>query len=571
MANGMTKRYLPVLWVFLTSVLVGGLFDIGWAAGVGIAPEVNIAEDGKITVSWQTDHDCSGARVSFGMDFADDPFGSPHYRVRASAKGGSRKHTAEASLKDIEDIAKGRTFNGKVFYRAVCFDRRDRTWLDTGDCVFRYLKRDGSYKRVVAIIEGPIIANVKADSVLVRWVTDMPSAGRVSLAEKGWPSPDLKTEHEVILQGLQPDAVYSYTVEVSFPSEDAYRSRPYSFRTAPRPGSPVPFAFGVFSDTRAHDHTPVAIEALNGVNARVLRQIALGAFHRQARFTVVPGDLISGVTSNAEKARLQLRSWKKAVTPIARFIPFYTGLGNHDAEIYDRRDVDGKSVRVRKTGQDNAEEMFRREMTNPTNGPDLPPDSDDPTYIENVYSFDYGNSHFVMLNNDYKDLRGTSDDSEKGKIIGRQLGWLRQDLASASQRGQQNIFVFFHEPAFPNGGHLGDSMYDNGNEEYVKPRNEFWRLLCQHNVVAAFCGHEHNYSRTLVDETVDASFSRPIWQIVTGGGGAPFHNQDKPPWRGSVRFFSPRQHYCLIVVEESRVQIRAYDLAGNVIDQADLR
>jgi hypothetical protein len=210
-------------------------------------------------------------------------------------------------------------------------------------------------------------------------------------------------------------------------------------------------------------------------------------------------------------------------------------------------------------------------MTNPANGPHLPAGSDDPTYIENVYSFDYGNSHFVMLNNNYKDLRGTSDDSEKGKIIGRQLEWLRRDLASASQKGHENIFVFFHEPAFPNGGHLGDSMHHNGNEAYVKPRNEFWRLLCQHNVVAVFCGHEHNYSRTLIDKKVDESFSRPIWQIVTGGGGAPFHNQERSPWRRSVRFFSPRQHYCLITVSGRRVELRVYDPQGNLIEGADLR
>jgi hypothetical protein len=78
MANGRTRRYFPAFWVFLALVLAAGRVDIGWAAGVGIAPEVNLAEDGKITVTWQTDHDCSGARVSFGMDFADDPFGIPH-------------------------------------------------------------------------------------------------------------------------------------------------------------------------------------------------------------------------------------------------------------------------------------------------------------------------------------------------------------------------------------------------------------------------------------------------------------------------------------------------------------
>jgi Icc protein len=233
--------------------------------------------------------------------------------------------------------------------------------------------------------------------------------------------------------------------------------------------------------------------------------------------------------------------------------------------------VEKKSLRVWKKGPDSAEEIFRREMTNPTNGPEVADAPNQPTYCENVYSFDYGNSHFVMLNNDYKSLGGILGELEKGKIVGLQLDWLRGDLDSAAKRGQQNIFVFFHEPAFPSGGHLGNSMYHNGNKAYVEPRDEFWRLLCRHKVVAVFCGHEHNYSRTLVDEKVDKSFSSPIWQIVTGGGGAPFHTQDRPPWAESVKAFSSRENYCILSVAGKKVEIRVFDTAGSLIDSALLK
>jgi hypothetical protein len=89
--------------------------------------------------------------------------------------------------------------------------------------------------------------------------------------------------------------------------------------------------------------------------------------------------------------------------------------------------------------------------------------------------------------------------------------------------------------------------------------------------VATFCGHEHNYSRTLVDEKIDKSFSRPTWHIVTGGGGAPFHPQDKPPWRHSVKAFSPRQHYCIVSVAGRKVRLHVYDPMGNLLDTADLK
>jgi len=423
----------------------------------------------------------------------------------------------------------------------------------------------------VAIIEGPIVANVTSDSALIRWVTDMPSAGCVRLGEKVKTALAEQREHEVVLDGLKPSTRYYYCVETATGGHDVWRTRFYTFRTAPQSGLEEPFSFAVFSDTRASGYTPVAIEALNGVNARVLREIAVGLFSKKARFAVVPGDLISGITSDAHKAELELRAWKKAVSPVAHYIPFYTGIGNHDAEIYDYQVVEKKKIRVPKRGRDAAEEIFRREMTNPTNGLRLPEESKDPTYRENVYSFDYGNSHFVMLNNDYKNLVILKAEREKGKIAGRQLEWLKRDLERAMRRGAKNIFVFFHEPAFPNGGHLGDSMYHNGDKAYVKPRNEFWRLLCQYRVVATFCGHEHNYSRTLVDEKVDESFSRPIWHIVTGGGGAPFHPQENPPWRQSVKAFSPRQHYCIVSVAGRKVELRVYDPMGNLIDKADLK
>lgn len=560
-------------------VLVGALYGICQGEGVGIAPEVEVAKDGKVTVRWETEHRCVAPKVSFGLDFEEDPFGEPSYRQRVSAKGSSRSHVAETTLKSIEEIARGTTFNGKVFYRATCFDLDSKVWLDTGDCVFRYVGGEGSYpaSRGVAIIEGPIVANVTSNSALVRWVTDMPSVGRVRVGERAIQDGAAGKEHEVVVSNLQPDTPHIYRVETWTDGTDLLRTRLYSFRTAPEPppsAGDAGFAFAVFSDTRSHDYSPVSIQALNGVNAQTLRQIALGAFRKDVRFAVVPGDLIYGTTSDAHKAELQLRSWKKAVGPIAHYIPFYTGIGNHDAEIYDYQVVERKRIRVPKKGRDAAEEIFRREMTNPTNGPELREGSTDPTYCENVYSFDYGNSHFVMLNNDYKAIAPLSGESERGKIVGSQLEWLQSDLKSATERGHEHIFVFIHEPAFPNGGHLDDSMYYNGNEAYVKPRDEFWRLLCQPRpggVVAVFCGHEHNYSRMLVDRRIDESFSRPIWQIVTGGGGAPCHSQDKPPWREHVEAFSPRHHYCIVSVAGRKVQLGVYDPAGNLMDRADLK
>ncbi|MDP2899111.1 MAG: metallophosphoesterase family protein [bacterium] len=561
-------------WILrcLVGYMAINLCSVVLAQGVGIEPRVDISAKGTAKVSWDTEHGCVGGAVSFGVNFEDDPLALLYYRLSVSATGSRRSHAAEISIEKIEALGKGLPFQGQVFYRATCFDLSSKTLLDSGDCVFRYIKQGADYRRGVAIVEGPIVANVTSSSALVRWVTDLPSGGRVCLGTKSASAMGPQIVHEVAVEGLQPSTVYAYRVEAWTGSDDVFRTREYSFRTAPALGSDEPFSFAVFSDTRANDYTPISVEALNGVNADIVRRLAVGVLRNEARFAVIAGDLISGITSDSHRVTVQLRSWKKAVGPIAPYIPFYTGIGNHDAEIYDLRTLDGKETRVRKEGKDAAEEIFRREMTNPTNGPDLPADSTDPPYSENVYSFDYGDSHFVMLNNDYKVIRSASqDDAEKGKIVGRQLEWFQRDLRSATERGQENIFVFVHEPAFPNGGHLADSMYHSGDKTYTKLRDEFWRLLCEHPVAAVFCGHEHSYSRTLIDEKVDGSFRRPIWQVTTGGGGAPFHTLEASPWSSSVKAFSSRQHYCLIKVAGKEVRLFVYDPAGSLIEEARLK
>ena len=109
----------------------------------------------------------------------------------------------------------------------------------------------------------------------------------------------------------------------------------------------------------------------------------------------------------------------------------------------------------------------------------------------------------------------------------RQLTWLRDDLMSARARGIEHLFVLGHEPGFPCGGHAGDAMYWNGKIPAVNAmRTRFWTILGEAEVVAYLCGDEHNYSRLRVDKDLVPGMARPVWQIVSGGAGAPFHVQD---------------------------------------------
>jgi hypothetical protein len=122
---------------------------------------------------------------------------------------------------------------------------------------------------------------------------------------------------------------------------------------------------------------------------------------------------------------------------------------------------------------------------------------------ETTYSFDWGDTHFVVLNQ-YFD--GETDWGLKGEMVPELLDWLEEDLAAT---GKSRIFVFGHEPIMPmpdmdNGRirHQGDSLDED-------PENAFalHQMLLKHGVDAYFCGHTHNTSYAKING---------LWQLDPG-------------------------------------------------------
>ena len=122
---------------------------------------------------------------------------------------------------------------------------------------------------------------------------------------------------------------------------------------------------------------------------------------------------------------------------------------------------------------------------------------------ETTYSFDFGDAHFVVLNQ-YFD--GEKDWGLKGDVVPELLEWLEADLQATTKN---HIFVFGHEPliAMPdmdNGRlrHQGDSLDEN-------PENAFalHQLLLEHGVDAYVCGHTHNTSYAKING---------LWQLDPG-------------------------------------------------------
>jgi predicted phosphodiesterase len=148
-------------------------------------------------------------------------------------------------------------------------------------------------------------------------------------------------------------------------------------------------------------------------------------------FVIQVGDMIGGYVDDLDEFRAQWKRFRAQIAPLGE-IPFYPVPGNHDLLDASRKPAGEKIY------QDVWGELY--------------------------YSFDYHNSHVVVLN---------TDEGEGSKIVGEQLRWLERDLDKA--RSQEHIFVFFHRP-----------IYSLQNQE------ELHKLFLDHEVSAVVYGHMHH-------------------------------------------------------------------------------
>lgn len=120
-----------------------------------------------------------------------------------------------------------------------------------------------------------------------------------------------------------------------------------------------------------------------------------------------------------------------------------------------------------------------------------------------TYSFDLGDSHFVVLNQ-YFD--GVNDWGLEGEVVPELLEWLDADLAATTKKHR---FVFGHEPLvsmpdMDNGRirHQGNSLDEDWKSAFA-----FYQVMMKHDVAAYVCGHTHNTSYAKING---------LWQIDAG-------------------------------------------------------
>ncbi len=261
--------------------------------------------------------------------------------------------------------------------------------------------------------------------------------------------------HEATLNGLTADTIYQYKIFTN--GADLTPGGSVTFRTA-KPNTTNSFRFAVFGDS--------------GDGSQNQIDVATRLLQVQPDLVLHTGDIVY------PEASYDLFETKffQIYTDLLKSVWLAPSMGNHDVTY-------------------NNGQSFKDVFVNP-------PNATNPSERELYYSFDYGNAHFVVLNNYFS----------MTTVGSAQYNWLVNDLATSSQFWK---FVVFHEPAYA----TDSTQQPRDNANIV---NRLVPLFEQYNVDVVLSGHWHNYERMypLLGGQVSTIEAGGVVYVVTGGGGA---------------------------------------------------
>lgn len=275
----------------------------------------------------------------------------------------------------------------------------------------------------------------------------------------------------------------------------------------------------------------------NGVNEEVLRKLLkqIKALNPQPDYIIHLGDLTAG-SDNRIKLRSLFEGFRNifaAMNIKNTIIPVF---GNHEG---------GENPR------DYSSELVFRETFN-----DFLPDGELEGYNSTVYYKDLDNTRLVVLNSCHF--------HEENKITGEQLIWFRNALAVK----RDFKIVFVHIPPYPTGAHYGTSL-----DLYPEYRNEFWSVVDENRVDIVLAGHEHNYSRRIINDNFSTDrfkFNNQIYQIISGGGGEKLRDKYKSKTGVKIPPIA-KYHFIVIDILDKTLVLKARDSEGKIIDELQVK
>jgi hypothetical protein len=353
-------------------------------------------------------------------------------------------------------------------------------------------------------LAGPYLQNVTRNSIVVMWETH---SGHPGLLEYGSDRTYGKSQtslprhtkagsyiHKVKLESLETETVYYYRVTTNGSTTADAR-----FRTAP--ATDTPFRFVVWGDN----------------------QLGVDTFQTLvSRMADYSPDLLLSVGDLVQRGS-DYPQWRDQyfdpIRETASHIPVFAAPGNHD--YLDRDNY-----------------WFSQYFSAPGHG--------------HYFSFDYGNSHFIFVDNCDAHTRYGYRPFAVGS---RQYEWLAADLQSPESRCAAFRFAFLHVPPY--------SRATWGGEEDT--RRDLVPLFESHGVDLVFSGHHHLYEQGRWPPAGWPS----IRYVVTGGGGGGLKGESNDPaanpWP-QVQENIAAHHFCLIEIKDRCLDFKAIDADGNVLD-----
>ncbi len=283
---------------------------------------------------------------------------------------------------------------------------------------------------------GPYVQNTDDKKATVIWYTKTSDAsvlhyGKQAGQWEGTIAGGTGTLHRAAIDNLQANTKYFY--EIASGANVYATGEQFYFHTHARPGARAPFRFMAFGDFGDGSNTQKATAA------QMLKDDALHSF------ALLLGDIIysSGDREN------YLIDYFPVYKDIISHRAWWPTLGNHD-------------IKAKKGA------AYFEFFETPANNPSV---------VENYYSFDYANAHIVSLDDELL---------FSGADLQKQLAWVKLDLQAAKSRGQRWLIVMWHKPPYSAGTHSDDEQI----------QTNFIPALEGEGVDLILNGHSHVAERT---------------------------------------------------------------------------
>ncbi|MEN1971857.1 metallophosphoesterase family protein [Luteimonas sp. MJ204] len=296
--------------------------------------------------------------------------------------------------------------------------------------------------------------------------------------------------HTVALEGLRPGTTYRYAI-----GDGAAWGEERSFTTAPAQAEP--FSFIYMGD------------AQNGLDTWGTLVRKARAEHPQAAFYVMAGDLV-----NWGERRDDWDLLFQNAHGVYDNRPLVPAVGNHEV---DMGHVD----------------LYVGQFDLPRNGPAA-------IEPERVYSMEYGDTLFVVLDSNLEP--------------GPQVEWLDRTLGASDATWK---FVVYHHPLY------STKPGDRGQPEL---KAAWAPLFEKHGVDLVLQGDDHAYLRTFPmkgDEVVGSPAEGPVY--IHAVAGTKMYEQSDAPH--VAKRFTDISTYQVIDIDGGRLQYTSYDVDGRVMDE----